>query len=116
MTGYLMKRLCGAHCKRTGQPCRAPAMANGRCRVHGGLSTSRRSEEGLERLRRQAWRHGRRSKAYVRLRKALFQHRQLLKAALPDPSAWQEELIRAGEEIQRALLDWESTRQRMQKK
>lgn len=27
---------CGAHARRTGQPCRAPAMKNGRCRVHGG--------------------------------------------------------------------------------
>jgi hypothetical protein len=27
---------CGAHSRRTGQPCRAPAMRNGRCRMHGG--------------------------------------------------------------------------------
>ncbi|MET0988021.1 MAG: HGGxSTG domain-containing protein [Steroidobacteraceae bacterium] len=27
---------CGAHSRRTGQPCRAPAMKNGRCRMHGG--------------------------------------------------------------------------------
>lgn len=31
--------ICGARAKRTGgQPCRAPAMANGRCRVHGGTN------------------------------------------------------------------------------
>ena len=30
---------CGAKCKRTGQPCRAPAMPNGRCRMHGGSAT-----------------------------------------------------------------------------
>ena len=29
---------CGAKCKRTGLPCRAVAMANGRCRMHGGRS------------------------------------------------------------------------------
>ncbi len=29
---------CGAKCKRTKQPCKAPAMANGRCRMHGGKS------------------------------------------------------------------------------
>jgi len=29
---------CGAHCRTTGQPCRSPAMANGRCRMHGGKS------------------------------------------------------------------------------
>ena len=27
---------CGAHCRTTGQPCRSPAMKNGRCRMHGG--------------------------------------------------------------------------------
>jgi hypothetical protein len=29
---------CGARGKRTGLPCRNPAMPNGRCRLHGGLS------------------------------------------------------------------------------
>jgi hypothetical protein len=29
---------CGARGKRTGLPCRNPAMPNGRCRIHGGLS------------------------------------------------------------------------------
>lgn len=32
-------RRCGACGKRSGQPCRGPAMRNGRCRLHGGLST-----------------------------------------------------------------------------
>lgn len=27
---------CGAYARTTGQPCRTPAMANGRCRMHGG--------------------------------------------------------------------------------
>lgn len=30
---------CGAKSKRTGKPCRNWAMANGRCRMHGGKST-----------------------------------------------------------------------------
>jgi uncharacterized protein YjcR len=30
---------CGARSKRTGEPCRAAAMKNGRCRMHGGKST-----------------------------------------------------------------------------
>ena len=30
---------CGAYARRTGLPCRAPAMRNGRCRMHGGKST-----------------------------------------------------------------------------
>ncbi|MGA8601739.1 MAG: HGGxSTG domain-containing protein [Beijerinckiaceae bacterium] len=30
---------CGARSKRAGEPCRAAAMKNGRCRMHGGKST-----------------------------------------------------------------------------
>ncbi len=30
---------CGARRKYDGQPCQAPAMKNGRCRLHGGKST-----------------------------------------------------------------------------
>lgn len=30
---------CSAHARTTGKPCQAPAMANGRCRMHGGKST-----------------------------------------------------------------------------
>jgi hypothetical protein len=33
-------------------------MRNGRCRVHGGLSTGPRTPEGLERSRRANWKHG----------------------------------------------------------
>jgi hypothetical protein len=29
---------CRAHARTTGQPCRCPAMANGRCKLHGGKS------------------------------------------------------------------------------
>jgi len=36
---------CGAK-TRGGEPCQAQAMANGRCRNHGGLSTGARTEEG----------------------------------------------------------------------
>lgn len=37
---------CGAHCRTTGGPCKAPAMANGRCRMHGGKSTGRPQTTG----------------------------------------------------------------------
>lgn len=37
---------CGAHCRTTGQPCRNWAMANGRCRMHGGKSTGRPQVHG----------------------------------------------------------------------
>jgi hypothetical protein len=48
---------CGARSKRTGKPCRAAAMPNGRCKVHGGKSTGPRTPEGLERSRRANWKH-----------------------------------------------------------
>jgi hypothetical protein len=49
---------CGARSKRTGKPCRAAAMPNGRCKLHGGKSTGPRTPEGLERSKRANWKHG----------------------------------------------------------
>ena len=34
-------RYCGAKTRTTEQPCKGSAMSNGRCRLHGGLSTGR---------------------------------------------------------------------------
>jgi hypothetical protein len=48
---------CGAK-TRKGTPCMGPAMANGRCRMHGGKSTGPRTPEGLERCRMANWKHG----------------------------------------------------------
>jgi hypothetical protein len=42
---------CGAKSKRTQSSCRAPAMPNGRCRLHGGYSTGPKTPDGLERSR-----------------------------------------------------------------
>ena len=50
---------CGARSKRTGKPCQAAAMPNGRCKLHGGKSTGPRTPEGLlGRSRRANWKHG----------------------------------------------------------
>ena len=49
---------CGAK-TRQGTPCRSPAMANGRCRMHGGKSTGPRTEAGLARSRKARYKHGR---------------------------------------------------------
>lgn len=57
---------CGARC-RDGHLCQAPAVwdrernlpRNGRCRVHGGLSTGPRTEEGKRRSREGAVKGGR---------------------------------------------------------
>jgi hypothetical protein len=54
-------RRCGAK-TRTGTPCRRPAMPNGRCRLHGGLSTGPRTPEGRRRIRLALLKHGRYTK------------------------------------------------------
>lgn len=59
---------CGAK-TRKGTPCRAPAMANGRCRMHGGKSTGPRTPEGLERSRKANWKHGHYSVESIALRR-----------------------------------------------
>jgi hypothetical protein len=60
-----MLRECGAKAKTNGhRPCRQPAMANGRCRLHGGLTrnTGAKTEEGKLRQKMSNWKHGLRSK------------------------------------------------------
>ena len=49
---------CGAR-TRASAPCRGPAMANGRCRMHGGASTGPRTPEGLQRIVKARTVHGR---------------------------------------------------------
>ena len=44
---------CGAQSRTTGQPCRNPSMANGRCRMHGG------NAPGAAKGNRNALKHGR---------------------------------------------------------
>jgi hypothetical protein len=51
---------CGAN-TRGGGTCKAGAMPNGRCRMHGGGSTGPRTPEGLERLRAARTTHGNRT-------------------------------------------------------
>ena len=48
---------CGAR-TRAGQPCQGPAMANARCRMHGGTSTGPRTAEGLALVRKARTRTG----------------------------------------------------------
>ena len=51
---------CGAR-RRCGGLCRAPAMPNGRCRIHGGKSTGPRTQEGMARMAAAHTTHGRHS-------------------------------------------------------
>jgi hypothetical protein len=49
---------CGAKARTTGCPCRAPAMPNGRCRMHGGKSTGPRTPRGFADLAEARTKHG----------------------------------------------------------
>ena len=40
------KKQCGAHARTTGNPCKAKALPNGRCKLHGGASTGPKTLEG----------------------------------------------------------------------
>ena len=55
---FLKAPRCGAKTRR-GTSCQCPAMANGRCRLHGGLSTGPKTADGIERIRRAVTKHGR---------------------------------------------------------
>jgi len=66
---FLAAPRCGAH-TRCGGECRQPAMPNGRCRLHGGVSTGPRTPAGLARSRRAGWKHGARSAEVTALRRA----------------------------------------------
>jgi hypothetical protein len=46
----VMRSLCGARRKYDGAPCEAKALPNGRCKLHGGLSTGPRTAEGRSRI------------------------------------------------------------------
>jgi hypothetical protein len=60
---------CGAKKRKKGTPCQSPAMANGRCRIHGGTSTGPKTQEGIENIRMTHWKHGQRSGEAIRRRK-----------------------------------------------
>ena len=59
---------CGAK-TRKGAPCQAPAMKNGRCRLHGGKSTGPKTPEGIEKIRQVHLKHGRYTKNAIASRK-----------------------------------------------
>jgi hypothetical protein len=54
---------CGAKARTTGRACRAPAMKNGRCRLHGGKSTGPRTAEGMARMAAAHTTHGKHTDA-----------------------------------------------------
>ncbi len=66
---FLAAPRCGAH-TRSGECCRQPAMKNGRCRMHGGLSTGPRTAVGRARCAAARRTHGFYSAEMVALRRA----------------------------------------------
>ena len=44
----MMAHKCGAYARSTGNPCKAKAMPNGRCKNHGGMSTGPKTPEGRQ--------------------------------------------------------------------
>ena len=82
-----MLRECGAKARTNGhKPCRQPAMANGRCRLHGGLTrnTGAKTEEGKLRQKMASWKHGMRSKEAIQeareIRAFIKQSKQLIES------------------------------------
>jgi hypothetical protein len=72
MTRYPMIRECGARARTKGyKPCKRIAMKNGRCPLHGGLSTGAKTKEGKHRQKMASWKHGLRSKEAVLEKKCL---------------------------------------------
>ncbi len=60
---FLSAPRCGAKTKRNaGKPCLAPAMKNGRCRMHGGKSTGPKTIEGKLRAANAHVTHGLKTK------------------------------------------------------
>jgi len=83
---------CGAHCKSTGQPCRAPGMrrSNGvysRCYMHGGRSTGPKTPEGKERVRQARITHGRSTAKAKAIRRELRDALRAIKAKLTEAGA-----------------------------
>jgi hypothetical protein len=78
---------CGARTRR-GTLCKTRAMVNGRCRLHGGLSTGPRTAAGIERIRLALTKHGRYSQAAraerQQLQALLRDARETLRQLRPD--------------------------------
>ena len=63
----LIDLCCGAKTKATGQPCKIKAIySNGRCKLHGGLSTGPRTVEGKKRSIQNGFKKGWRKKTLIR--------------------------------------------------
>ena len=65
---------------RSGTLCQKhPIVGKTRCRLHGGLSTGPKTQEGKSRSIAAHWKHGRRSKAFVERRKQIWSELRRIK-------------------------------------
>ena len=79
---------CGARTRR-GTPCQSPAYKhNHRCRLHGGLATGPRTEEGLARLTASKIKHGKFTKERREAAKRRAQVARELRAELTELETW----------------------------
>jgi hypothetical protein len=63
-------KLCGAQARTNNhQPCRQPAMKNGRCRLHGGKCTGPKTPEGKLKSAMAPYKHGRYTKKAIEERR-----------------------------------------------
>jgi len=72
---------CGAK-TRKGTSCKAPAMKNGRCRLHGGKSTGPKTPEGIERIRQAHLIHGKYTKEAIEERKKFYSFLRQIKGII----------------------------------
>jgi len=70
---------CDALARTTGKPCKKPAMANGRCRNHGGKSLKGKNSP--------SYKHGMRTKEGVALRKKVKEIHAILNRMLKEAGA-----------------------------
>jgi hypothetical protein len=77
---------CGAMTRRR-TACQAPAMKNGRCRMHGGTSSGPKTRAGIESIRQRLTKHGKYSAAAIAerryVRALLSEGRELLARLIP---------------------------------
>ena len=85
---------CGAK-TRNGTPCKSAAMPNGRCRMHGGMSTGAKTAEGIERIRAARTKHGRYSAASIAARRQARQAIREIRALLRSDATTEDEMLEA---------------------
>lgn len=61
---------------------RPPIKGKKRCRLHGGLSTGPKTAEGKARIAATHWKHGRRSKKFVEMRKKIWAELRAVEARM----------------------------------